>query len=262
MKPMTPWKTNPPEDQLYRFVLQAHIRGRSVHGDFRYEFESETLLLGWTLDAIKSTGKEKPDSLSECKQLCKPGIKTFSQKLKDPDKKILSQQKKVQPYEWLHIDNAIFEPGDIGASKNEYGYMYVIDHGILEYGCVKPYYYELFCRSLCQKKNRMIHGRLVFRFLENIWRQTKDEDETGKTGKKSKVWMSWITEDPEPYVLSQRAVDKSWIPDFQISAIPRKIRNQIPFHLRYWTKKDRRDRFWLRRSLVNQINSKTIKIVY
>ncbi|GAF71087.1 unnamed protein product, partial [marine sediment metagenome] len=71
-KPMLladPYLTYPDENKTWKFVLQFHVRGLSVHADFRSEI-SKTQLIGWTWDLGKSLIKPmlrriKPATLAQ-----------------------------------------------------------------------------------------------------------------------------------------------------------------------------------------------------
>ena len=105
---------NPPEDVTYRFVLQNHCRGKSAHGDFRYEFQPGKVLLGWTLNIIKSLEK-RPGNLKEAKESSEKGMGDFVELCHDPERKAVCERKKPEPYQWLSLDNATFPPGTVGA---------------------------------------------------------------------------------------------------------------------------------------------------
>ena len=47
------YMTVPPENQVWRYGCQAHVRGASVHLDLRLEVDKQTLV-GWTIDLPKS----------------------------------------------------------------------------------------------------------------------------------------------------------------------------------------------------------------
>jgi hypothetical protein len=47
-------------------------------------------------------------------------------------------------------------------------------------------------------------------------------------------WLAVYPEDPVPYVLSNEAVGKAWMPPVGVSALPAAVRSQIPKEFRYW----------------------------
>ncbi|MCK4964933.1 MAG: hypothetical protein KAS54_07615, partial [Dehalococcoidia bacterium] len=64
-----PYLTYPDENKIWKFVLQFHVRGLSVHADFRSEI-TKTQLIGWTWDLGKSLIKPmlrrvKPANLAQ-----------------------------------------------------------------------------------------------------------------------------------------------------------------------------------------------------
>ena len=157
--------------------------------------------------------------------------------------------------EWLTIDKATFSKGTVGATKNLDGFMGIIDKGQVEFGVKKSYYHEYFLTGT------KINGRLVFRQLPNVWRaKSIDEDAPPKTGKGYTVWMSFFA-DPLPYVLSPRAIKEKWYPPDGISALPKKIRNEIPAELQYWRFRGEKARR-LRDELINQIKDGQVEIEF
>jgi len=66
----------PDENKTWKYAVQAHVRGASVHLDVRLEIDSKTLV-GWTLDTIKSILAElilKHSNEEEFKQALKKDI--------------------------------------------------------------------------------------------------------------------------------------------------------------------------------------------
>jgi hypothetical protein len=253
---------SPPEDKTYRFVLQNHVRGKSAHLDLRYEFTLKKLLLGWTLAAIKSL-KHDPANLKEAKELSKPGMNDFVDICHDPTRKIICIKKAAEPEPWISIDDATFRPGEVGATKTKFGYMWIIDNGEVEYLAIKPHFTEMWYHGTKKWEDRAIfQGRVVIRALPNVWRKRSlATGEPEKTGKGYLVHMLWFP-DPDCYVLSKRAVDEKWIPPFEISALPKHVRKQIPDRFGYWKVKSEPERKKLRDKLVQAIRVKELVIDY
>lgn len=259
---MSIYQTNPPESKTYRFILQAHARGRALHLDFRYELEPGTVLLGWTIDALKSL-RIRPESLADAKKLAEERMPLFIKKTYDPKKKWVVQTKKKEPYEWLGLDNQTFKPGTVGATKNEFGYMWIIDTGTIEYGAQKAYFNELFCHGTKKWNDKSIwDGRLIFRALPNVWRKKSLESgEPEKTGKGYLVHMAFFAE-PDPYVLGNRALKENWYPPANISALPKEVRTQIPSEYQYWKIKDQAKAHKTRDELIESIKKKEVVLTY
>jgi len=254
------YEKNPPEESTYRFVLQSHSRGKSVHLDFRYELDPGSVLLGWTVDLIKSISRA-PKNLSDAKQQVGIKMDSFAKWCKNSLTKAVCQTKAREPYAWLNIDNATFQKGEVGATRNELGFMWIIDKGTIEYGTSKPGFYELFCHGTKKWKNQPIwDGRLVIRALPNVWRQQSIGEGESKTGRGYLVHMAFFA-DPEPYVISRRAVTKKWYPPSGISALPKAIRSQIPSELQYW-KKSGSSAHEIRDGFVDKISKHEIKLEY
>ncbi|HUV02060.1 MAG TPA: hypothetical protein VMW67_01195 [Desulfobacteria bacterium] len=71
------------------------------------------------------------------------------------------------------------------------------------------------------------------------------------------TWMMFhALRSPTPYVLSNRAVQKQWVPPYNVSAVPRSIRAKIPDRFRYWTREDATERRAVRDELITEIKKK------
>lgn len=249
------YTTYPDYNKRWRFVLQVHLRGKSAHLDFRYEVKKDTLLLGWTLAAIKSISRE-PKDLKEAKKLVDEKMDELKKNLDDPNTKYIAIQKQPQPFPWLNVDHESFEKGILGATSEKRGYMFVLDKGTIEFGALKPHFWEYWLDS----KNKLFHGRFVIRELQNIWKQQAiDEDEDIKTGKGHSVNMCWFADINNPYILSSRAVNKNWMPPNGVPALPKKIRDQIESNFHYWNYKDKKA-VLIRKNLVT--HNRRMKIEY
>jgi len=204
----------------------------------------------------------------------------------DPNNKALCEQKLPEPIEWLFNDSPFtipydFEgdityrligekahviemkrydehgkaidlmegevpPGTVGATAELKGRFIIIDKGEVEYGAQKIYYQEWF------KHGKLLNGKFNLRLLPR-------SKEWAKAGREHMVWMMFRSKDGElPYVLS-RGAKTGWMPPKGISALPRKIREQIPEEFRYWEKDNPKK---VRDELVKAIKSKEITIEF
>lgn len=248
-----PYLKYPSEDKKWKFVLQAHLRGKSVHGDLRMQISSD-ILVGYTLNWIKSIPREAT-SLTDAKKLIDAKLPQAWKDLNDPQTKIVTELKKPEPAEWMTIE-AEFPEGSVGATKYKKGYMIIVDEGEVEFGALKTSYREYFFHG------KHIPPELSVRQLPNIWRQRSlHTGEPEKTGKGYTVWMTFASK-PDPYVLSPRAKKEDWYPPKGISALPKKVRDQIPSEFQYWKKSDQKDAHKLRDELIKEIKAKNIVIKY
>ena len=260
---MSIYLQNPPEDKKYKFVLQVHSRGRSVHLDFRYELEPKKVLLGWTIDAIKSLPRT-PKDLTEAKKLTEAKMPIFIKKCHDPKTKWVVQTKAKEPYEWLFIDDETFAPGRIGATKKEIGFMWILDNGTLEYGAQKAASNELFCHGTKKWEDKTIwDGRLLIRALPNVWnKESLASGEISKTGKGYLVHMAFFAGSSKPYAIDTRALKKNWYPPAEISAIPKAVRKQIPSNFQYWKIKEQENAYKVRDELIVSIKEEEVVLEY
>lgn len=218
-----PFMYKPPEDGKYRFVLQAHIRGKSVHLDDRRQIDKNRAI-GMTHFIGEKQLSKAPESYQEAKELYYREIHPrVLQHLKDPKQKLLSGKKSVIPIEWLNVQGKV-EKGGVGATRHEYGYFIIIDKGEVEFMALKPYFHEMYYHG------RILQGKYIDRLIEN-------RKEWRKSVEGPLAWMFFYTKNP-PYVLTSRAVKKGWLPPKSHSALPRHIRNQIPKQYQYWKSDD------------------------
>lgn len=236
-----------PESKKLKYVLQAHIRGESVHGDLRLQV-TDNLAIGYTLNWIKEIPRQ-PESLSDAKKMLSMVLDRNWRILKD--KKVVTEVKSPEPLEWLSVDNAHFPKGIIGATRFKDGYMIILDKGEVEFGALKPYYREYFFNGNHMPK------RFVFRLLPNIWRKEAiDDSEVSKTGNNFLVWMGFAADEDKPYVLTSRAVKERWISPLGVSALPFSIRSGIESECQFWNQPTKAKTIEMRNALVQKINKR------
>ena len=241
-----PYLVYPEESKSHKGMVHCHGRGRSVHLDFRAQMSAE-YATGWTLYIPKGLSKV-PENYAEFKRLVDAEIiPLVKDTMSNPMKKFNCGKKAPEPIEWLSYEGMV-QPGQVGATKNEPGFFYIIDSFDVQFGAQKSYFHCYFCNG------KIFNGRLIFRLLEN-------KEEWKKTDEGLMTWMMFnALKSPTPYVLSTRAVKKAWTPPFKTSALPRNIRSKIPEKYRYWTIKDASRRRELRDELVNEIKKKLLKV--
>jgi len=263
----------PDESKGWLFVVQAHIRGLSVHGDNRNEI-SDTKLVGWTWSIIKSLLPEMlaqhvtPQELSEAdvklskEELLKLEIDEMSEKIPDPIKRKLSsiidemspsELEKIIRKRIPEIKKFLSDPTNkiFTTTKATEPHEWLTFQGKVEPGRVgatkeHPGFFIILDKGRvefgCQKPyahEYWFHGD-VFNGHFYI-RQIARRPEWEKAGRRGLVWMTFRARDEAPpYVLSSRAVEEGWIPPKGVSCLPEKIRKQIPDQYKYWLKPDPR----------------------
>jgi hypothetical protein len=233
-----PYMSTPDESKTWLGMLHIHGRGKSVHGDLRFEV-SKSWAIGWTLYIPKALSKV-PESYDEFVALVKKEIlPVLEKKLGDPTQRFTCGKKEPEPVEWLDYRGMV-QPGEIGATKNEPGFFYIADRFDVEFGAQKPHYHEYFCDG------DLIKGRFCVRLLEN-------KEEWKRTGEGLMTWMAVAAKDKTPYVLSGRAVTKKWIPVFGHSALPKKMRTKVPDKYKYWNYRETNKQREVRDELVKEL---------
>jgi len=217
-------------DEKRKFVLQFHYRGRSRHGDLRIQMTNESLE-GFTLfELVKGCIKEDVDSLEKAKKWDNKCTKLF----KDHNK-VQCVRKATESLEWLTVEGVV-PPGEVGATKYEYGVFSIVDKGECVVTVAKPYFYEIWFYG------EKLKGRYVVR---KIARPEKPGEP---------LYLNfWKTKDQIPYVLTKRAVEEGWIPPKGVSALPPEFKRQVPNQFKYWLKDSESERRKIRDEYVKQV---------
>jgi len=227
---VNPYLTPGDEDKKWKFAVQNHHRGRSLHQDLRMERPS--FLVGRTLNVQrKGIPKEDVDTMEEAREFAKDpkNIKNFKQGTQGAQQ-IVAEKKAPEPFPWLNFEG-VMKRGEVGATKEHEGVFLITASGEVEFGAAKPWFQEYWLHDT--KKTYNYSGRLVVRLLKNIWGPER-------TGRGKFVWMAWFTKDQKPYILSKRAVDIKAMPPQGLSWLPRAMRKKVPESLRYWKVKDKK----------------------
>jgi hypothetical protein len=233
----------PDETKTWLGMLHIHARGKSVHGDLRFEV-SKSWAIGWTLYLPTALSKV-PESYGEFVELVKKEIiPVLEKKLKDPTQRFTCGKKEPEPSEWLDYRGMV-QPGEVGATKNEPGFFYIADRFDVEFGAQKPHYHEYFCNGALFK------GRFCVRLLEN-------KEEWKRTGEGLMTWMAVAAKDKTPYVISSRAVAKKWVPGFGHSALPKSMRRKVPDKYEYWKYREAAKQREVRDELVKELGKKLV----
>ena len=160
-----PYLEVPPEGKTYRFVVQHHHRGRSVHSDVRIENGSK-MLIGWTLNTqIPGAIKEPVTTLAQAKEYTTNEAMGKISKInwvtgewanrpkRGADKlvrtEILSERKALEPHAWIDVEGKTKdpEPGKpppVGGTRQYPGVFAIVEQGTVEYGAQKPWFHEYF----------------------------------------------------------------------------------------------------------------------
>lgn len=259
--------TYPAEDKPHRFVAQLHFRGRSVHLDLRLGISPDTLE-GWTV-SVQQPGKIKAPVLS-LKEARATWRDPENWKLNNRTAEILPRRvlttirgqkreivrpgalralrKKAEiPAAWLDVEGATDkpDPGErppVGGTRHFPGVFLIIDKGRVHFGARRPWFFEYFLEG------EFFKGRYVFRAVGRTAKAAPTARDVhrpasmevlprGQAEEGSRAPFYWVLMKPKdqtPYVLSDEAVRKNWLPPKGVSALPPAIRRKVPASLRYW----------------------------
>ena len=264
--------TYPDEGQEWKYVIQFHIRGLSVHGDFRCQI-SKSQLVGWTWDLgkslIKPMLKRTSPSLREkagitAEDLQKP-IKEISAKLNSSSegrqlREAFSKKIEALDAKTIHqmLDELWKEEAETILEDSNKKILTQIKHPMsaawLDYernipaGAVGATS-ELGGIMVIMDKGRCQFGAQKSYFHEYwldgeriknrrmIVRKLATRPEWGT--KESFAWLTFFSKSGEtPYTISRRALNQNWMPPSGTSALPQNVKVQIPKDRQYWRAKN------------------------
>lgn len=262
--------------RAYPYCLQFHIRGSSVHVDFRHGIgnglvSGETITVNFGLprelqkhfgEAVERAAKRVLGTCPEKEEWDAVPLDKRVQVAKlvevdwDRAKEVLLEKwkpdflswerkkpfvaKALQDESWESLDRAVFAPGTLGATRYEWAFLLTFDRGLLEYGVQKPEYREYWLDS----ETGLISGKLNFTYLprEQVAKTMPDEDSEGKLGRGTWVGLCFPSKVQQPYMLSPRCVEDDYLPPPGFPALPKRIRDLVPGELRYWEGRNRRQK--------------------
>jgi len=262
---------NPPEDESYRYVIQHHWRGRTVHADFRVESLDKDFLIGWTLaDLIEGAVDTPVESLEDARKLSQDSsafkIDFKSGQFKDrrtragniAPAEIRAFPKAKEPHVWLEVEGVTPPFPAPGATRQFRGVFLIEDAGIAEYGSQKLDVHEYFLHG--RLKGRLVIRRLARQALQEASKVLPPGKVDEALVTTTTLWVAIKPIDQTPIVLTDREVEKKWIPPFGISALPQAVRKLIPPKLQYWEIEDRTEALQARDALVAAIKTGELKI--
>ena len=248
-----------------KFVLQAHVRGRSVHLDNRRQIDND-YLVGMTLFlpiGLSRIPKDESDARKLVEDEVIPKVKEI---LKTPEKKLRETQKAVQPVDWLKV-NWEMKPGEVGATTNDSGFFVIIDQGDMEWLAQKQDFHEYWFHG----DKGILNGKYVDRLITGTPEkgpiievgmpidESFESFQEGLTGDdkadNALIWEFFYTTNP-PYVICPRSIDHHYSTPFGRSQLPEKVQAKVPPQYQFWNVKDDNARFSMRRELVSAVKEK------
>ena len=283
--------TYPDEGKTWKYVIQFHVRGLSVHADFRCQV-SKSQLIGWTWSLGKSLIKpmlrrtpaklrteigitaedlNKTNSEISAKLNSTPEgrklRKALSKKVEDLGTPILRRM-----LDELWKDEAepiLADPTSkiLTQVKHPMSVAWLDYEEEIPAGAVGATT-ELGGVMIIMDKGRVQYGTQKSYFHE-YWLDgekiknrrmiirrlaTRPEWKT----KESFAWLTFFSKKGEaPYTVSSRAVKQDWMPPSGISALPKSVRAQIPSDRQYWRAKNAKE---VRNQLVKDVKGKDVTL--
>ena len=135
----------------------------------------------------------------------------------------------------------------------------VIEQGLAGIGARKESFYEYFLeddrRILFREIDIGERREAIVEWLDKA-KMTADQEDTILEAfevNEGNFWITWLSLDNTPYVLSMRAVKNGWVPPFGHSALPVSLKDSTPDRYHYWEVEDSGRRAEVRDSLVNDM---------
>jgi len=291
--PAAAFADNPPEGGRYKYVLQSHWRGKTVHHDLRLQTREAGALVGWTLASeIPGVVKDPVETLAAAAEWSRRGdaykldlaAGSFKDRRNAAGNVVPAQlrafPKAVQPAAWLGVEGVTGPWPAPGSTQQFRGVFRIDDAGAVEYGAQKDDSHEYFLHG-------KMRGRIVFHRLNRSALKAavdggqlvpplgaddtyacmgdlekllppSEGDEGGDAG--TAIWTAIKPVDQRPVVLSDGAVKKRWVPPAGVSALPASVRDRVPGGLRYWSETDAAERLAVRDELVAALADGNVKL--
>ena len=286
-----PYLTYPDESKSWKYVVQFHFRGLSVHADFRSEINNKQLI-GWTWDAGKSLVKPLLRRVDESelkavgltkKQLDDMEIADVSSKLRSSKegRSLMSRlREKSQDLSFKQLtvlanelwDETVKEVMENPEEKVLTQKKAPEPHSWLKYEGEVPAGAVGATSELEGQFIIMDEGTIEYGAQKQYYHEyflngkrlkgklvvrrlpTRKEWDT----RQSFAWLTFMTKPGDmPYAISSRAVNQEWMPPKRVSAIPKEIREQIPDNRKYWKAKNAKE---IRDQLVKEIKKDDVTL--
>jgi len=202
------------------FVMQHHWRGHSVHVDWR--MKQDGYLNGWTV-LDNPIGTPKVETIEEAERALKSV--PFRFKFANLNMGRRAEAKARQPTDWLKV-HGVTKPGEVGATRENEGVLYIFEKGVWTSGVQKPYFHEYFIKS--DKGTFFPKGEWVRIVIRAIGVPALDPETKKPLQKRELLWRVLIPSTQEPYAISDRAMKRGYKPPQS---------NPTPFPIE-WAKKN------------------------
>ncbi|MCW3992547.1 MAG: MBL fold metallo-hydrolase, partial [Candidatus Bathyarchaeota archaeon] len=283
--------TYPDEGKKWKYSIQFHARGLSVHGDFRIQV-TRGQAIGWTWDTGKSLLKPMLKR-TPIEQRVKAGLSSSDLNLPagELSKKVKSTSEGRNLYKALRAKTQELKFETLKAMMDELWTEHVdpvlkdpkqkiltqIKHPMsvewLDYEEEAPpgaagATTELEGQFVIMDRGTVEYGAQKSYFHEYWLHGERIKDrrlvirrlatrEKWRL-KEAFAWMTFIAKPEQtPYVISKRAVDKDWMPPQGISALPASVRKQIPDDRQFWRAKNAKE---IRNALVQDMKSRKVRL--
>jgi hypothetical protein len=264
IKEADPYLVYPPKDKPMPYIVQFHFRGKSAHVDFRIA-KTKDWGIGYTLLVAMKRKILKPvltmrDAIREIERDIwkidwKKG-KVKMRRIRDDhirpaEIRVILKKVKIAKEWWTaHGVTALPDPFEKpippGATRRYPGVFYIYDKGMAVAGALKPYFHEYFLY-----RGKTLTGRILFRAIGRVEKQVLPPGVIPERVIRPYYWVMIQPLDQTPYVLSERAVEKEWLPPRGIAALPPEVKRAIPKRYRYW-EHPRKKALALRKELVEE----------
>lgn len=215
---LAPFMELPPMGKECHYVQQWHMRGKSVHTDWRMEVDDH--LIGWTVltpGGIPTSPNTEVEGRAVIKAYGKLEFSTANK-----NRGFRAESKARQPKVWLTVEGVV-QPGQVGSTKEHPGVFVIVDKGRVYFGTQKPYFHEYFIKS--EKEGGPFSSKDWTRVVVRAINVNVIDPETKQPKKGTELmWRVLVPGDQVPYAID-RGFKKKWVPPKNYNPVPPDWRN-------------------------------------
>jgi hypothetical protein len=197
---------NPPTGPQPFTVHQRWI-GKSVRSEFRAK--AGDVALCWLLDTEIAKANVPVTTLKLARAIPVEAVSAINWGSGEWQKEPVAKRADPTPVAWLDVEAATVP----GVFADEAGVAQIVEKGVVEYGAQFEGFHEYF------PQGDAFNYPVIMK---------RDGD----------AFKASHPDDPTPFVLTEEAVAKGWLPPEGVSALPGAVEKQIPEERRFWTEDD------------------------
>jgi len=226
---LDPFVDVPTEDEKHPFTVHQRWIGKALRSEFRAR--AGDVAVGWELDTQIAPVTAPVETLKQARALPVEAVSAIDFRSGEWKREVVCKRKAPAPVAWLDIEART----KAGIFDDEGGVLQIVEKGVVEFGAQFDGFHEYF------PQGTGLNYPILFKRDGDDWKASHSDDFT-------------------PFVLTEEAVEKGWLPPAGVSALPVEVRKQIPEGSRYWEKTDDGEAKTIRDGLVQAITKGDVEI--